>query len=266
MRVLTLVNNYTTLNELEDGKYFGEISLLSNLPATASVHTVSNTIWAKLHKTQLEDFLEEYAEAKAKLYEGMQIYSDSFFKTLHKILRNFKYFKRLQSSTIRELALKLKKVHAIEQKTIIESKEISRSMYFVYSGVVCVYIINPDTKERIPFQYLPHGSWFNMVNSILGYYSIFEIVAETNCTLLKLSFDDILSIIKSHGKLKEYIDYIQSMLIVTGSKYDFQYFEPNNNQVDDQLELGLQKLKTSGVRSRTLKTISKLFLIMISSD
>lgn len=41
---LNKARNYTGLNELEAGDYFGEISLLSKLPITASVHTVSNSI------------------------------------------------------------------------------------------------------------------------------------------------------------------------------------------------------------------------------
>ena len=42
--------NYTVLNELSIGSYFGEISALTNLPVTASVHTASNTICARIHK------------------------------------------------------------------------------------------------------------------------------------------------------------------------------------------------------------------------
>ena len=47
---INLDKNYTTLNELGVGDYFGEISLMSKLPATASVHTAANTILVKLDK------------------------------------------------------------------------------------------------------------------------------------------------------------------------------------------------------------------------
>lgn len=42
--------NYTVLNELAIGSYFGEISALNNLTVTASVHTASDTICARMHK------------------------------------------------------------------------------------------------------------------------------------------------------------------------------------------------------------------------
>jgi len=42
--------NYAVMNELKNGNYFGEISLLTNLSVTASIHTVSNTVWGRVHK------------------------------------------------------------------------------------------------------------------------------------------------------------------------------------------------------------------------
>jgi CRP-like cAMP-binding protein len=36
--------NYTVVNELSPSSYFGEISVLTNLPVTASIHTVSDVV------------------------------------------------------------------------------------------------------------------------------------------------------------------------------------------------------------------------------
>ena len=50
MRLQTMVEpiDHKVINELSQGDYFGEISLLTKLPPTASIHVISNTICFKL--------------------------------------------------------------------------------------------------------------------------------------------------------------------------------------------------------------------------
>ena len=37
-------SNHHVINELSAGEYFGELSLISNLPATSTIHVVNSTI------------------------------------------------------------------------------------------------------------------------------------------------------------------------------------------------------------------------------
>lgn len=110
--------------------------------------------------------------------ERMNEYNDVFLQTLHKIVRNIPRLGKLDNDSIRSLAFLMKKYHTNAKQTVIKVKEVCTKIYFVYSGVVCVNIVDTETDERKPFQYLGHGSVFNLSNAILSYYSIFDIVSE----------------------------------------------------------------------------------------
>lgn len=135
---LTLVpnKNYTILNELEKGKSFGEVSLLTNLSATASVHTITSSICARLQKDYFLRFLDNYPEARTKIEEWMNARSDPFFKNMHRIMENVPLVQDLGHDTIRSIIFSLRKHNALKGQTILHLKEISNRCFFIYSGVV----------------------------------------------------------------------------------------------------------------------------------
>lgn len=75
-------------------------------------------------------------------------------------------------------------------------------MYFVYSGLVGVYIVEPDTKKKTLFQSLPQGSNFNQINGMMEHSSIFEFVAETDTNLLMLSKDEIVQLSRKNANIR----------------------------------------------------------------
>jgi hypothetical protein len=75
---------YAIMNELEKGSYFGEISILTNLTATASIHTVNNIVCGRLNKKALFDYFLIYNESKQKMIANMYKYNDAFFNSLSK--------------------------------------------------------------------------------------------------------------------------------------------------------------------------------------
>ena len=103
--------NFTMVNELDEGKYFGEISLLTSLPTTCSIHTVSNTLCATLSKKHLERYFSDYIESKQIIFDLMHKYNDPFFKTLHKIIENIPKLSNLDHSSIRDMVLMMSKHH-----------------------------------------------------------------------------------------------------------------------------------------------------------
>lgn len=148
------------------------------------------------NKQDLSNFLTNHKESKIKIFDNIYKYNDPFFKTLHKIVSNVRILSGLDSTTIRNLCLAMNKVHRIKGTKIIRIKEISSTTYFVYSGVVWIYVVDPETQERTAFQYLSQGSWFNFITSILGYSSIFEFEADSECTLMTLETKDVIEISK----------------------------------------------------------------------
>jgi ATP-binding cassette subfamily B protein len=57
---------------LEDGDYFGEISLLANIPTTATVTTLSPSIFITLQREQLNKLVQQYAGLGAQMREALE--------------------------------------------------------------------------------------------------------------------------------------------------------------------------------------------------
>lgn len=71
--------NYKIINELSVSDYFGEVSLITNLPATATVHAISNTIWWEMSKQDFINFLDNFTDSRQRIENRIQNYSDNFF-------------------------------------------------------------------------------------------------------------------------------------------------------------------------------------------
>lgn len=57
---------------LEDGDYFGEISLLANIPTTATVTTITPSIFITLQREQLNKLVQQYAGLGAQMREALE--------------------------------------------------------------------------------------------------------------------------------------------------------------------------------------------------
>ncbi|CAI2367321.1 unnamed protein product [Moneuplotes crassus] len=212
--------NYTSLNELKAGAYFGEISCLYSIPITASICSISSTICARMKKEDFVQFLNTHMKCKIKIKKNLA-YRDPYFKTLHKIVSYIPSLKAIPEATIQTICFRLSRVRMMEKKRIIRYLEICRNTYFVFSGEVKVNVITQDNFERIPFLVLKAGSCFNFYNSILGYTCLFEFIAETHCSLLCLKSEDLEELSKSDITLREVITNVKTNYIVKSTKYDF---------------------------------------------
>jgi len=57
---------------LDDGDYFGEISLLANIPTTATVATLTPSIFLTLQREQLNQLVQQYAGLGAQMREALE--------------------------------------------------------------------------------------------------------------------------------------------------------------------------------------------------
>jgi hypothetical protein len=132
-------------------------------------------------------------------------------------------FRYLQKSTIRALVLKLYKNMYNEGYDILKFKEISHYSYYIFSGSVSVYIVNPETDQKYHFQTLKPGSSFNLVTSIFNNYCIFQYTADVDCIIYLLHIDDLESTVKKVSELKNVFDKIKTKHKIDSNKYDFVY-------------------------------------------
>lgn len=116
--------DYTVVNEIEKGSYFGEISLLTNLSCTASIHTVSNSICGRMSKEALFNFFHVYNDSKKKMEEQMYKYKDVFFQSLTKIVKNVPFLKSLSHHSAKTLILNMRKRRVNCGQVIIKFREV----------------------------------------------------------------------------------------------------------------------------------------------
>jgi hypothetical protein len=114
---------YAVMNELVKGSYFGEISILTNLNATASIHTVNNLVCGRLNKQALVNYFSIYTESKQKMIENMYKYNDTFFNALSKSIKNSRYFKNLSNHSAMNLIFKMRRVKYNKDTVVVKDKE-----------------------------------------------------------------------------------------------------------------------------------------------
>lgn len=99
--------NYTVINELTTSDYFGEISVLTKLPATATIHVVSHTVCCELSSHDFQEFVNNFSDCKMKIEKKIHSYSDSYFRRLHRIMGNIPYLWKLDYASTRDLILNM---------------------------------------------------------------------------------------------------------------------------------------------------------------
>lgn len=60
------------ISTLDDGDYFGEISLLTERPATATVETLTQSIFLILQREQLEKLMRQHPELDVQVQQALQ--------------------------------------------------------------------------------------------------------------------------------------------------------------------------------------------------
>lgn len=110
--------NYQVINELSAGNYFGEISVMTQLPATASIHAVSKSICCRISKKDFLAFIDNFSDCKSRLYSRIHEYTDSYFRFLHRIMSEVPYICRLDFGIIRSILLNMRRMIYHKDTTI----------------------------------------------------------------------------------------------------------------------------------------------------
>ena len=172
--------NYHVINELSEGKYFGEISLLNGTHTTASIHCVSDVICAKINKASFFQFLGDFKGCEVLIRTKLYEYNDIFFTKMHRIIKNAKWFSSLESQSVRRILYMLQRRIFQTGNHIVLSRQLADNFYFVISGTVGIYIEDFEAKTKTLFWKLKEGSSFNVWNCLLSHYSLFRYEAFTD--------------------------------------------------------------------------------------
>jgi len=81
-------SGFRIINELTEGDYFGEISMVTNLRRTCSVYTVSNGYFAVIEKSRFLELANANVDFKHKLYNKINTYNDENFKATTTMIKN----------------------------------------------------------------------------------------------------------------------------------------------------------------------------------
>ena len=99
---------FKVINELKEGNYFGEISMITNLRRTCSVYTVSNGFFAVIEKDAFMTLANSNTDLKHKLINKINQYNDDNIKFQITMLKNVPVFRPLENNNLRLLCHKLR--------------------------------------------------------------------------------------------------------------------------------------------------------------
>lgn len=166
------------------------------------------------------EFLEDFNDCKQKVIEKMYSYNDALFQTLEKIVKNVPWFRTLSLESVRRIIFKMRKRKLIKHQTVMKFNEYYDKTIFIFSGVLWVYVIDVSTNQRVPFQYLKHGAWLNLLSN----FSLFEIQADSNWVILEVTKQDFKILKDEDYDIHYRLEKLSSKYHVWGIKYDFVDF------------------------------------------
>ena len=88
------------INKLEKGKYFGEVSLITNMKRTCTVKAMEFTTLATLNK---EDFMKAedlFPSIFKNFKEGINLYNDADIQFRRNMILNVPYFRLLDENIV----------------------------------------------------------------------------------------------------------------------------------------------------------------------
>jgi hypothetical protein len=118
-----LVVEHSSFKNNEKYAVMNEISILTNLNATASIHTVNNLVCGRLNKQALVNYFSIYTQSKQKMIENMYKYNDTFFNALSKSIKNSLYFKNLSNRSAMNIIFKMRRVKYNKDTVVVKDKE-----------------------------------------------------------------------------------------------------------------------------------------------
>lgn len=108
---------------------------------------------------------------------------DPLSEYLFNFIKTFSYFRKVEPWALKSLVFQMK-MTCYSNRNILEYRETSRKIYFLYSGKINQYVVWGD--DRTLFNSYKPGFCFNMINAILSHESLFQYESEEKSVLFEL--------------------------------------------------------------------------------
>jgi CRP/FNR family transcriptional regulator len=110
------------------------------------------------------------------------------------LLKNFTLFKNLDQNELKNIAEKLVEKHFEKGELIIEQNDTNQNVYFICSGIVRIYRMNPDGKE-INLVVVGEGQTIGEMSPIIGGERTAFVEAQSDVETLILEGDILKNLI-----------------------------------------------------------------------
>jgi hypothetical protein len=85
-----------SLGILKEGKYFGEISLITNLKRSCTVRTCNSSTIAYIKKEHFDEIRYEFPQVYMNIKKGIRNYTDRDFEFRRSMIKSVPYFRHLE--------------------------------------------------------------------------------------------------------------------------------------------------------------------------
>jgi CRP-like cAMP-binding protein len=142
---------------------------------------------------------------KKRLLECIETYNDRGFKTMVAMLQNTLLFRDFKRKTLRSISYLFKSERHTKGRIILRKRERSDFSFFVKSGEIDI-IVRSDIKGNeecnMHFMKINKGGYFNLSNSILKKFSLFDFeVSSDSAELLILNAADLALLSKKNEEI-----------------------------------------------------------------
>jgi len=149
---------------LTEGKYFGEVALITKLKRTATAKAEDYTTLAYIDRENFQEIEIEFPQVYLNFKRMIREYRDHDFQFRRNMIKNVPYFKNLDDEFIEEIVYLLKPHRYDSSTTIIKYGDITDKIHFLKQGEIEVTIPSPqlanDPGSETLFETLNPGSCF----------------------------------------------------------------------------------------------------------
>jgi cAMP-dependent protein kinase regulator len=170
-----------TVAFLGEGDFFGEMSLLSDVPRLASVKAFERTAVLELPRERLERIVERHPSVA----EALRAYHRE--RLLDDVLRSNPLFRLLAPERREAVARDFQLCARPAGATLLEQGKPVDALYLLMRGRCLVLHPQPNGGERL-VRTLGEGDMFGEIALMLGLSATATVRAETSCLLLRLDW------------------------------------------------------------------------------